>query len=230
MASKPEKDIAQLETLLRQLEKEYDKFFAGLERREPAATENAVLAIIRAYVSRPIKNPTINFKYTSLVARYNSFKTVWTRRLREREEGRAGGSCVARTFAPPSPEPRHPAHTAAYPGEYLAANPLHEPRHLEQFFETYRRLREQSGESNAKLRRRAFQKALAERIEKIKREQGCEAVLVRVAKEQGRTRLVAKPFRRPARRRAPRRDPCACGRSARSRGRRRAAASGCTPD
>jgi hypothetical protein len=199
VAAKPEQDIAQLETLLRQLEKEYDKFFCGLERREPTATENAVLAIVRAYVGRPIQNPTLGFKYNSLVARYNSFRTVWTRRLREKEEGRVGGSSVARPAAPPRPEPRHPPHTAANPGEYLASDPLREPRHLEQFFETYRRLREESGESTDSLRVESFQKALAEKVEKIKREQGCEAVLIRVLKDQGRTRLVAKPFRRQAR-------------------------------
>jgi hypothetical protein len=199
VATRPEQDIAQLETLLRQLEKEYDQFFCGLLRREPTATENTLLTIVRAYVNRPIQNPTLGFKYTSLVARYNSFRTVWTRKLREKEEGRVGGSCAARPVAPARPEPRHPAHTAAKPGEYLSTNPLHEPRHLEQFFETYRRLREESGEKTDKLRVESFQKALAEKVEKIKKEQGCEAVLIRVTKEQGRTRIVAKPFRRQPR-------------------------------
>jgi hypothetical protein len=199
VATKPDQDIVQLETLLRQLEKEYDQFFCGLLRREPTVTENAVLAIVRAYVGRPIQNPTLGFKYTSLVARYNSFRTVWTRRLREREEGRVGGSCVARPAAPARPEPRRQAHTAANPGEYLSSDPLREPRHLEQFFEAYRRLREESGEPTARLRIESFQKALAEKVEKIKKEQGCEAVLIRVTSDQGRTRIVAKPFRRQAR-------------------------------
>jgi len=196
VATKPEQDIAQLETLLRKLEKEYDQFFCGLLRREPADTENAVLAIVRGYAGRPIQNPTLGFKYTSLVARYNSFRTVWTRKMREREEGRAAGNAVARRVAPPRAEPRHPVHTAARPGEYLASDPLHESRHLEQFFETYRRLREESGESTAKLQVETFQRALAEKVDKIKREQGCEAVLIRVVNDQGRTRIVAKPFRR----------------------------------
>ena len=199
--AKPEQDIAQLETLLRQLEKEYDQFFCGILRREPTGSENAVLAIIRAYVSRPLSNPTLGFKYTSLVARYNSFRTVWTRRMREREEGRALGTCAARPAAPPRPEPRHPAppgHTAANPAEYLTTDPLHEPRNLGQFFETYRRLRKESGEPVDKLRAESFQKALAEKVEKIKREQGCDSVLIRVVSDQGRTRIVAKPFRRKA--------------------------------
>lgn len=196
MATKPEQDIAQLEVLLRKLEKDYDQFFLGLERREPVVTENAVLAIVRAYASRPITNPGLGFKYQTLVARYNTFRNVWTRRLREKEEGRASGAIGARPVAPPRPEPRHPPHTAVRPGEYLSSDPLHETRHLGQFFETYRRLREASGESNAKLQVEGFQKALAQQVEKIKREQGCEAVLIRVVNDQGRTRIVAKPFRR----------------------------------
>jgi len=198
VVSRTEQDITQLETLLRRLEKEYDQFFSGFLRREPTVTDNAVLAIVRAYVGRPIQNSTLGFKYTSLVARYNSFRTVWTRRLREREEGRAGGSGVARPVASSRPEPRHPLHTAANPGEYLSTDPLHEPRRLEQFFDTYRRLREECGEPTAKLRVESFQQALAEKVEKIKREQGCAAVLIRVTNEQGRTRIVAKPFRRPS--------------------------------
>lgn len=195
--TKPEQDIAQMETLLRQLEKEYDKFFCGIERKEPTALENSLLAIVRAYVGRPMQNPTLGFKYTSLVARYNSFRTAWSRRLREREEGRAGVAGAARPVASPRPEPKRPAHTAANPGEYLSSDPLHEPRHLEQFFETYRRMREKSGEPTAKLQVESFQKALAAQVRKIKQEQGCDAVLIRVTNDQGRTRIVAKPFRRP---------------------------------
>jgi hypothetical protein len=196
VATRPEQDIPQLEVLLRQLEKEYDQFFLGLQRREPAGTEGKVLDIVRAYAGRPLSNPTLGFKYNSLVARYNSFRTVWTRKLREREEGR-GLPGAPRTVAAPKPEPRHTTHSAANPSEYLSADPLHEQRHLEQFFETYRRLREESGESTAKLQVESFQKALAEKVAKIKQEQGCDAVLIRVTKDQGRTRIVAKPFRRP---------------------------------
>jgi hypothetical protein len=198
MAGKPEQDVAQLEILLRQLEKEYDQFFSGLVRREPAATENAVLGIVRAYGGRPIQNSSLAFKMNSLVARYNSFRTIWTRRLREKEEGRPAPAGAARHATPPRPERKRPSRAAATPAEYLAADPLHESRHLGQFFESYRRLREECGESVDKLRAESFRKALAEKVEKIKRERGCEAVLMRVVNDGGRTRIVAKPFRRRA--------------------------------
>jgi hypothetical protein len=190
VAGSPEHDIAQLETLLRQLEKEYDKFLCGQERCEPTKTEGQVLALVRAYASRPLQNSTLSFKYNSLVARYNAFRTIWSRRLREREEGRGPLQRVARPPAAP------PARGLGNPGEYLASEPLHEQRRLTQFYETYRRQRAQGGESAGKLTPESFQKALADRIQQIKREQRCEAVLVRVVTENGRTRIVAKPFRR----------------------------------
>ncbi|HEY5998284.1 MAG TPA: hypothetical protein VI078_03170, partial [bacterium] len=87
MAS-PEKDIAQLETLLRQLAREYDLFLCGQQRIPPEKMEKEVQALVGAYASRPLQNSTLSFKYNSLVARYNAQKTVWSRRLREREEGR----------------------------------------------------------------------------------------------------------------------------------------------
>jgi hypothetical protein len=201
VVSRPEQDIAQLETLLRKLEKDYDKFLCGLEREQPWRTENEVLAIVRTYASRPLQNQTLGFKYTSLVARYNSFKTVWSRRLREKEEGRALGAGAPRPGrAAPSPrrEQPQPGKTGANPTEYLTSDPRHEQRRMEQFLETYRRMREKCGEPTEKLTAAGFQKALAEKVEKIKREQRCEAVLIRVVSDQGRTRIVAKPFRRQA--------------------------------
>jgi hypothetical protein len=193
----PEQDIAQLETLLRQLEQEYDKFLSGQERCEPVKTENKVVALVRAYASRPIQNSTLGFKYNSLVARYNAFKTVWSRRQREREEGRGPQQRAARPPAGARPA-GPPARGHGNAGEYLASDPRHEQRHLAQFYEAYRRQREQGGEAAGKLSPESFQKALADRIEQIKREQRCAAVLVRVVTENGRTRIVAKPFRREA--------------------------------
>jgi hypothetical protein len=196
VASKLEQDLAQFETLLRQLEKEWDQFFCGALRREPAATENAVVAVVRAYAGKPFQNSSLGFKYASLVARYNSFRTVWCRRLREKEEGRACGTAVARPVHVQREGAPHPGKTAADPREYLTADPRHEQRRVEQFLETYRRLRAECGEPTERLTAAGFQKALADKVEKIKREQCCDAVLIRVVADQGRTRIVAKPFRK----------------------------------
>lgn len=197
---RPELDLPRLETLLRVLQRKYDLYLCGQERTPPDDVEREVVAIVRAYVARPIQNATLNFRYTSLVARYNSCKTVWMRRLREREEGRGLGGALARATQSAQAEkrPKHhrPTLGAGRPEEYLAADPQHEQRRLQAFYEHYRKRRQELGEPVDKIRPESFQRALAEKIEKIKREQGCDAVLVRLVADGGKTRLVAKPFRR----------------------------------
>lgn len=197
---RPEQDLPQLEALLRRLAREYDLFLNGQERKPPEDTERQVAAIVRAYATRPIQNPTLNFKYTSLVARYNSHRNVWARRLREREEGRGLGTALARAaqsaLAEQRPKHHLPTLGAARPDEYLSADPQHEQRRLQAFYETYRKRREELGESVEKLKPDSFYRALADKIEKIKKDQGCEAVLLRLVTDGGKTRLVAKPFRR----------------------------------
>jgi hypothetical protein len=195
-----EKDLAQLEKLLRRLEKEYEQFLCGVLRREPTDTENAVLALVRGWANRAIQNPTLAFRFNSLVARYNAFRTVWSRRLREREEGqlaargrRPGG---ARAPQDAGARPAPPAH--AEPTEYLAVDPHHETRRLQQFFLAYRALRKECGEPSDRLRAESFEKAITDKVEKIKKSQTCDAVLIRLVKEAGKVRIVARPFRRPA--------------------------------
>jgi hypothetical protein len=79
----------------------------------------------------------------------------------------------------------------------VAVDPARETHRLQKLYAVYRSLREEVGESVEKLRPESFQKAIADKVEKIKAAQGCEAVLIRVVKEEGKTRIVAKPMRRP---------------------------------
>jgi len=201
--SDPERDLSLLETLMRRLEKEYEQFFAGQLRREPSETEGQVLAIIRTWSRGAIQNSTLAFRYNTAVARYNSFRSVWSRRMREREEGRTIAAPARGGRAAPPPPRRAPEpEPGAASSQYVAVDPARESRRLGGLYETYRRLREESGESVDRLRPESFQKALAERVSKIKEQYRCEAVLIRVVAEGGRTRIVAKPCRR-----SPKADP-----------------------
>jgi len=73
--------------MLRQLEKEYDLFFAGQLKAEPFQTSGEVQKLFKLYMNRPFQNAGWQFKFNSLVSRHTALRTVWTRRLRERERG-----------------------------------------------------------------------------------------------------------------------------------------------
>ncbi len=179
-----ERDVVTLANLVRKLEFEYDQFLSGTTHKEPLHTESAVLALIKVYAGRAVQNPAVRFKFNNLVARYNSFRKVWTRRLRERDEGRIIGR--PRKASPP---PRNEVGTAA---------PRKDKKQTEQLFVRYKRLRRQSGESTDRLRLENFQGMLAEKVEILKKSKNCEAIEVRLVKNQSKYRIVLSPCRRKA--------------------------------
>lgn len=81
-------DIAQLEQGLNELIIKYEQYFLGLEKREPLRLLETVERLARKYANVKIVNTMLNFKYTSLVSRLNSYKQYWNRILRLMDEGK----------------------------------------------------------------------------------------------------------------------------------------------
>ncbi len=91
------RELQQLEAGLRQLEAEYNMYFAGRLPRPPVETRARVLALTRKIDNLRITNYAERFRFTTLQSRFQTFVDLWDRGLRAREEGRAG------PFAPRSP-------------------------------------------------------------------------------------------------------------------------------
>jgi hypothetical protein len=98
-----ERDMQRLEAALRQLEAEYNMYFAGRLPKPPWETRNRVAALIKQYDRAYIQNYGDRFRFNTLQTRYQTFIDLWDKGLRAREEGRGGGGGFA---APPSREPR----------------------------------------------------------------------------------------------------------------------------
>src|SRR4029450_10311689 len=80
-----------LEKQIRQLQVEWDKFFAGIEKKPPNDLKTKTEALIRRHANAEIKNNTERFRYQSLTAKYTTLNELWSKRLRAREEGKPGG-------------------------------------------------------------------------------------------------------------------------------------------
>lgn len=81
-------DIAQFEQSLNELIIRYEQYFLGLEKREPLRLLETVERMARRYANVKIVNTMLNFKYTSLVSRFNSYRQYWNRINRLMEEGK----------------------------------------------------------------------------------------------------------------------------------------------
>ncbi len=94
-----QKDLQTLAAGLKQLEAEYNMYFAGRLPRPPWETRNRVQALVKKWDRGYIQSAADRFQFDTLQRRFQTFVDLWDRGLRSREEGRSG------PFAAPPPKP-----------------------------------------------------------------------------------------------------------------------------
>ena len=99
------REIELLEVELRRLETEYQMFFAGQLPRPPWETRGRVDALVKRIDRAPLSNYGARFRFTTLQARFMAFANLWDRRLRAREEGRAGPVAQVPSIVEQAPPP-----------------------------------------------------------------------------------------------------------------------------
>ncbi len=81
-------EIAHFEEGLNELIVKYEQYFIGVEKREPLKLLNDVERLGRKYLNVQIVNTMLKFKFTSTLARLNSYKQYWNRINHLIEEGK----------------------------------------------------------------------------------------------------------------------------------------------
>ncbi|SNB47657.1 MXAN_5187 C-terminal domain-containing protein [Geobacter sp. DSM 9736] len=81
-------DIILFEKDLNELIIRYEQYFLGIEKRAPLKLLEKVERYVRRYSGTPIVNTMLKFKFTSISARFNSYKQYWNRINTLIEEGR----------------------------------------------------------------------------------------------------------------------------------------------
>ena len=103
--SEVERDLQKLETGLKNLEAQYNMFFAGRLPKPPWDTRAAVEALVKRYDRGFIQNYADRFRFTTLQSRWATLIELWDKGLRAREEGRPGPfaqlpMCASRCASP----------------------------------------------------------------------------------------------------------------------------------
>ena len=189
-----EDDLALIETSIRQLQIEWDKFFGGVERKPPTDLKARLEALLRRHANAEIRNNAERFRYQNLTARYNTMSELWTKKLRAMEEGRPmglhGSKLPPLPPPPPPPSARAPEKRAASAAEYRVRRPDAETEVVRALFEQYQQARTQAGEGGVKFE--SFQKVIAQQASRILTEKGGQAVEFRVETKDGKVSLKAK--------------------------------------
>jgi hypothetical protein len=171
-------DIDQLAERIRVLRIDFERFFNGALAVPPHAQRDRILAALRHLRDQPLLTFADRFRLLQLEARFNSYCELYSRRLREREEGGGAGR-----VAPPE-GPRFD------PEEGVVIEERARPEAVEALYQALCR----AGEG-PRFDLESFRIYLDRQTEEIRSKTGCRQVRFRLVEEEGRTKLKARPIK-----------------------------------
>jgi hypothetical protein len=183
-----EKDLQRLEAELRQLEAEYNMYFSGRLPKPPWETRSRVEALVKQYDRAYIQNYGDRFRFYSLQSRFATFKDLWDRGLRAREEGRPGPFAQKRPA--PAPEKRTPDDHVVNVVSFK--DPAREADKLTQLYESLAEARKELGEDQIPFHK--FADLVKSQVTKL-RQNGSAEVAFRVAVKDGKVSFTARALK-----------------------------------
>ena len=192
-------DLDILERQFRQLQIEWEKFFGGVEKKQPNDLRTRVEALIKKYAYAEIRNNGERFRYQTLAARYATFNELWNKRVRAIEEGRPLGihGVYERKVAPPpvyAPPPPAARGAGSGAGEVRVKDPGGDTEAVRSLFDRFLEARKAAGEA-APVKFESFQKIISQQAARILSEKGAQAVDFRLETKDGKVSLKAKPVK-----------------------------------
>jgi hypothetical protein len=201
-----EEDLAKIEEGILKLQKEWERFFSGQERKAPFESKQRLDRLVRRYVGIEIRNNIERFRFQSLTAKYNTLSDMWNRKLRAIEEGRPLSSVQLKQVreAEAHAAPEVPVVQSA-PGSRSVLTPgpgrtevrlstlRDDDQGVKDLFEQFRAARASVGESEVKYE--SFKKLISQQRARLLEEKDAVAVDFRIALQDGKVALKAKPVR-----------------------------------
>jgi hypothetical protein len=182
-----DRELRILEGELRQLEIEYNMYFAGRLPRPPSDTRTRVTGLVRRIDRMHVTNYADRFRFSTLQARFQAFIDLWDRGLRAREEGRPGPFSQRPAAATPSPKEKGPEdrilHVAAF------NDPLREMDKLHDLYNRLADARREVGEDAVPFHK--FAELVKDQVQRLK-QKGSPEVAFRVAVKDGKVSFTAR--------------------------------------
>jgi hypothetical protein len=172
--------LDQLGRNIQQLRIEFERFFSGGVAVPPEELRNRIAMQLRQFRSLNLTAAVDSFRLSDLEARFNPYNELFNRRLREREEGRQPGRATA--------EIELPSRYDVAAG-ILVADSI-EPAAAEAL---YVGLSKGGGEA-PRFDLGSFQTYIERQAAAIRARTGCNQVQFRLADEDGKLKLKARPI------------------------------------
>jgi hypothetical protein len=180
-----QKELQALAAGLKQLEAEYNMFFAGRLPRPPWETRSRIEALVKRCDRMYMQSAADRFQFDTLQRRFQTFVDLWDRGLRAREEGRPGPFAQPPPKAPAKPKPADATvlHVTSF------RDPMREMDKLHSLYDSLMDARRESGEDVVPFHR--FAALVKDQVTKL-RDAGTNEVAFRVALKEGKVNFTVR--------------------------------------
>ena len=181
-----EERLTRLEEDIRRLKIEYDVYFNGASRRPPYDTKLRVESHLKRLGDDRSLSFAQRFQYNTLATRYNSFREIWRRTLKGREEGRDAAT-VSRVSA------REKERDAQFtPATFACADVRHDVQTIKGVYEALMDAKRACGETSQTLSFAKFHRLIVEKTEALKEKIGSDRMVFSVDVDGGHVSFKAK--------------------------------------
>lgn len=194
------------EETLRKLKTNYDLFFAGVRKLPPSEDRRRLDALVHELGKERMRDNSLRFRFNTLLGRYNQFRELWGRRMREREEGPLdfrrrsqafGGSAEGgppETPPPPGAEPARPRGTPSNGETYVKVTEATASAAAQRLFEQISEAQRELGKGGLTLAQ--VEQIVRSQSDLMRSRYAVDAVGFRVEIADGKVKLKAKPLQK----------------------------------
>ena len=194
-----DEELDKLEEDIRILKTKYDQFFMGILKFPPAFERKQVETFIYELGKQKMRDNGRRFRYNQLLTRYNQFREMWARKMREREEGpmefRRRQAALNEPVAPPPPppEPERPRVTSNGADPYVKMTPGTNGEAIRRLYDQIEREHLKMGKTpNVSIEQLA--KMVEQQTQIVRSKYHVSTVAFRVETVDGKVKLKAKPL------------------------------------
>ena len=190
---KQDDELDKLEEDIRRLKNRYDQFFNGIAKVPPSFERHQVEGMIHELSKQKMRDNTRRFRFNQILSRFNQFREMWSRRMREREEGPLDyrRRQAALQEEPAAPQPTRV--TSQAPDPYVRMTPDSNGNEI-------RRLHQEIEEASRQLGKPAgvtyeqLEKMIRQQSDLVRQKYNVKTVAFRVETVDGKVKLKAKPL------------------------------------
>jgi hypothetical protein len=190
---KQDDELERLEEDIRVVKNKYDQFFAGIAKVPPHIERHAIERFIHDLSKQKTRDNGRRFRLATLVSRYNQYRELWARRIREREEGPLDFRRRQAALEGPGPEPVRPTVTSAAPDPYVRMAPGANGEQVRRLHAEIERAHAAMGKSS-NLSVEQLAAMVQKQTELVRSKYNVNTVAFRVETVDGKVKLKAKPL------------------------------------